>query len=232
MHFYLCLKNEMTIFQHNFKHRCMKKIVLLLPVILCCLASCNSNTEEKKAEKEVKKDTATEKPVITPTVETQRPPIINITDTLSDKRLVLYMKDSAATAERISLKLPEILGFKLDAVIKKNKLHITGRPIAWYNSNKAPYFFEAGIPVDKKPAKQPSNVYTREIGVDSITVAHFYGNYNQLSMAYDALNDWMKSHKKKPNGKPYEIYIDDPTDKDGKMKDPYKVQTDVVFPWK
>ena len=26
--------------------------------------------------------------------------------------------------------------------------------------------------------------------------------------------------------------VDDPVDKDGKMKDPYKVQTDVVLPWR
>lgn len=204
---------------------------LLVPVILLLLASCGNQTNEKKADPEVKKDSAA-KPVTQPVQETQRPPIINITDTLSDKRLVIYMKDSAANEARISLKLAETLGFKLDAVIKKNKLHATGRPIAWYNTNKAPYFFEAGIPVDKKPAKQPANVYSREMGIDSVTIAHFYGNYNQLSLAYEALNDWLKSHKKTLKGKPYEIYIDDPTDKDGKMKDPYKVQTDVVFPWK
>ena len=210
----------------------MKKILLLIPVAFTCFASCNNNKEEKNAAPETKMDTASTRAVTVPAAETKRPPIINITDTLSEKKMVLYMKDSAATVERISLKLPEILGFKLDAVIKKNKLNATGRPMAWYNSTKAPFFFEAGIPVDKKPARQPSNVFIREIGVDSVTVAHFYGNYDQLGQAYEALNDWMKSRKKTLKGKPYEIYIDDPTDKEGKMKDPYKVQTDVVFPWK
>jgi len=210
----------------------MKITTLLVPVIMIVLASCSNNTEEKKTEPAVKKEASPAQPATTAPAETRRPPIINITDTLSEKKLVLYMKDSAASVERISIKLPEILGFKLDAVIKKNKLTPTGRPMAWYNSTKAPYFFEAGIPVDKKPARQPSNVYIREIGVDSVTVAHFYGNYDQLPQAYEAVNYWLKSHKKTLRGKPYEIYIDDPSDKDGKMKDPYKVQTDVVFPWK
>lgn len=209
----------------------MKKTILLVTVISLLLASCGNQTNEKKVDPVIKKDSSA-KPVVQPAQETQRPPIINITDTLSDKRLVIYMKDSAATEARISLKLAEILGSKLDAVVKKNKLHITGRPMAWYNTNKAPYFFEAGLPVDKNPSKQSANVYSREMGVDSVTIAHFYGNYNQLSLAYEALNDWLKSHKKTLKGKPYEIYIDDPVDKDGKMKDPYKVQTDVVFPWK
>jgi effector-binding domain-containing protein len=53
-----------------------------------------------------------------------------------------------------------------------------------------------------------------------------------LPQAYDAIGDWMKGNKKKLNGKPYEVYVDDPMDKDGKMKDPYKVRTDVIFPWK
>ncbi len=202
-------------------------IVLLLPVF----AACSNHTEEKKAEPQIKKDTtAAETPK--PVTEAKRPPIINIMDTLSVKYTVLYMKDSAAVADRIGLKLGEILGFKLAAVIKKNGLKITGKPVAWYYNSKAPYFFETGLPVDKKPAKQPSNVFVREIGVDSVVVAHFYGPYDQLSQAYEALSDWMKSHKKTAKGKPYEIYVDDPMDKDGKMKDPYRVQTDVVFPWK
>lgn len=77
-----------------------------------------------------------------------------------------------------------------------------------------------------------SNVFIRDIGVDSVTVAHFYGSYDMLPQAYEALGEWMKSHKKRPAGKPYEIYVDDPIDKDGKPKDPYKVRTDVIFPWK
>ncbi len=209
----------------------MKKNHLFIVMLLSVFAACSNHTEEKKEEPQIKKDT-TAAAIPKPVTEAKRPPIINMMDSLSVKYTVLYMKDSAAAADRIGLKLGEILGFKLAAVIKKNGLKITGKPIAWYHSSKAPYFFEAGIPVDKKPAKQPSNVFVREIGVDSVVVAHFYGPYDQLSQAYEALNDWMKSHKKTAKGKPYEIYVDDPMDKDGKMKDPYRVQTDVVFPWK
>ena len=74
--------------------------------------------------------------------------------------------------------------------------------------------------------------FIKEIGTDSITVAHFYGPYDLLPDAYDALKDIIKNRKKKIKEKPYEIYAGDPIDKDGKMKDPYKVQTDVIFTWK
>ncbi len=209
----------------------MKNIYFLAIVCLSLFAACGDHKEEKKEVPEKKKDTAVAEEK-KPEAETQRAPIINIMDTLSLKYLVMSMKDSAANAARINLKLAEILGFKLANVIKKNGQKVTGKPIAWYTSTKAPYFFEAGLPVDKKPAKQPSNVYVREIGIDSVVVAHFYGPYELLPQAYEALTDWMKSHKKTIKGKPYEIYVDDPMDKDGKLKDPYKVQTDVVFPWK
>ncbi len=208
----------------------MKKTILLTYITIQCFAGCSGGKEEKKDSPEVKK----EKPAETkaaPT-ETKRPPIINITDTLSTKQVIVYMKDSAATPERLQRKIAEILNMKLDAAIKKNKLKTTGRPIAWYKSSKAPYFFELGLPVDKKPAKVPSNIFVRETGVDSVTVAHFYGTYDMLPQAYEALSDWMKDHKKKLDGKPYEVYVDEPTEKDGSFKDPYKVRTDVIFPWK
>ena len=143
------------------------------------------------------------------------------------------MKDSAATFDRISVKLGEIYGNKLGTLLKKAGIKAAGQPIAWYSGiAKAPYFFEAGIPVEKKPAKLPANMFVREIAADSATVAHFYGPYSMLPQGYDAVKDILKSRKKKLDGKPYEIYITDPIDKDGKLRDPYKVQTDIIFPWK
>jgi len=203
--------------------------------ILTCLFACNNSSTEKKennvqTDKPIKKDTpVVEKKKIT---EEKPPSIINITDTLSKKLTVLYMKDSAATRERITLKLSKIYNGKLAGIIKKNGLKVSGPPMAWYSTKKAPFYFEAGIPVEKKTGKIPSNVFTRQIAVDSVLVAHFYGKYDQLPQAYEALSDILKSRKKALQGKPYEIYVDDPMDKDGKPKNPYKVQTDVVFPWR
>lgn len=209
----------------------MTKKMLLACAAAFLFAACGDNEPEKKTAGPTKGSTE-KKEEAAATAETKRPPIINITDTLSVKQTIIYMKDSAATPQRLQAKLAEIWNLKLGVVIQKNKLKANGRPTAWYKNNKPPYFFEAGIPVDKKPAKFPSNVFIRDIGTDSITVAHFYGHYDQLPQAYEALGDWMKSYKKKLDGKPYEVYVDDPMDKDGKMKDPYKVRTDVIFPWK
>ena len=126
----------------------------ILPILLCTiiLFACNTAPNNKKeTESLIKKDT----PVVEmkKTTEEQPPSIINITDTLSRKLLVLYMKDSAATRERISLKLGKIYSVKLASIIKKNGLKISGPPMAWYSTKKAPFYFEAGIPVEKKLAK-------------------------------------------------------------------------------
>jgi effector-binding domain-containing protein len=205
-------------------------ILLFIAVSASIISSCNNSNQKKTvtiidtfANKE-KKTKPAEKP--------QRAPIINISDTVSIKRIILCTKDSAATFERIGTKLGEMYMLKLGAVIKKNGVKVTGQPMAWYTANKAPYFFEAGIPVDKKPTKITNNLFIKEMGVDSVTIAHFYGPYNLLPQAYDALRDWMTDHKKKLSSTPYEIYVSDPVDKEGHLIDPYKVQTDVVFPWK
>ena len=200
--------------------------------LLIMVNACN-NSNDKKTTTEIKKDTVEKKAAIPEKrITPPKAPIINITDTVSIKQLVLCMKDSAANSERIGLKLAAIYGVKLGAVIKKNKLKVTGAPIAWYKSQKAPFFFEAGLPVDKKPAKLPKGVFLKQIGTDSVVVAHFYGPYELTPQGYTALEDWIKDHKKKIIQPPYEVYVGDPMDKDGKLIDSYKVQTDIIFTWK
>ena len=167
-----------------------------------------------------------------PAAKTQRPPIINIVDTLAPRRIVIYCSDSAATFERISFKLGKIYGSKLSEYLKKNKLKSTGAPMAWYKNQKGPYFFEAGIPVNKKGAKAVPGVKIREMPAGKVLIAHFFGPYELLPQGYDAIKEWMKDNKKIAAGPAYEIYITDPVDKQGKPVDPYKIQTDIVFPVK
>ena len=210
--------------------------LIILPALasLFILVSCGGNDTRK--ETVTKKDSTKSKKEIKAQTKTvtniQKPPIINIVDTISPKRMIVYISDSASTYERISIKLGQIYGFKLADVFKKNALKVMAPPMAWYQTQKPPYFFEAGVPVNKKPTKLILGAKIKELPNDSAVVAHFYGPYNLMYMGYDALKEWMKDHKKKAVGAPYEIYITDPIDKKGKPVDPYKVQTDIVFPRK
>lgn len=179
--------------------------------------------EKGRITTEVKKESET---------KTQRPPIINIVDTLAPKMTVIYSSDSAATFDRIALKLGNIYGKKLPEYIKKNNLKSAGAPMAWYKKQKGPFFFEAGIPVNKAGSKAVKGVQVRQLNAGQALVVHFYGPFELLPQGYDAVKDWMKENKKTAAGPSYEIYITDPLDKDGKPVDPYKIRTDIVFPIK
>lgn len=179
--------------------------------------------EKGRIKTEVKKESET---------KTQRPPIINIVDTVALKMTVIYCKDSAATFDRIGLKLGKIYGTKLPEYIKKNNLKTTGAHMAWYKKQKAPFFFEAGIPVNKAGSKAVKGVQIRQMNGGKALIVHFFGPFELLPQGYDAVKEWMKENKKILAGPSYEIYITDPIDKNGKPVDPYKIQTDIVFPIK
>ena len=188
--------------------------------------------DDKSVEKEkpailLKKDKPKSKSDTTPSAV----PIINISDTIEQSNWILCFKDSAINTVRLSKKLGQIYDEKISAAIKKGKLNKTGPSMAWYKSQKAPFFFEAGIPVDKKPTKLPKGAFVKKLGGTRIIVAHYYGPYEETIQAYQILKDWIKENHKKTAGPAYEIYIGNPIDEAGNVVDPYKVQTDIVIPY-
>ncbi len=199
------------------------------------LFSCNNDNSQVKqtapAKDSAKKAITVELPESRETIY-QSPPIVNIVDTVAPKRLVIFCKDSAASFDRIGPKLANIYGNVLQEYIKKNNLKATGSPMAWYKKQQVPFFFEAGIPVNKKGSKPVPGVEIRALGAGNVVVAHFYGPFELLPQGYDAIKEFMKDNNKKSAGAPYEMYVSDPVEKDGKPKDPYKIQTDIVFPVK
>ena len=213
----------------NTKEFCFS--LLLFVCVAVCACNSSSKEDKKNAKDSIKSETKKETKQQAET-KLQRPPIVNIVDTFTTKLTVIYSSDSAATFSRISLKLGKIYGVKLPEYIKKNSVKTTGAPMAWYTKQKAPYFFEAGIPVNKAGAKALEGVQIREIAAGKAVVAHFFGPFDLLPQGYDAIREFIKDNKKSIAGTPYEIYLTDPFDKNGKPVDPYKVQTDIVFPVK
>lgn len=194
------------------------------------LLACNDGTKtpepaKKDSSNKPAADTAT---VRKPATDAQKPPIINIIDTVTVAKTVLCMKDSAANTERVGMKLAVIYGEKLGKCLADNKMTMAGPPMAWYKTQKPPFFFEAGVPVSKKPSKLPAGVFVKEIPAGSVVIARFFGPYDKLGMAYETVAERLKANKTATTAPPYEIYVGDP----GIQKDPYKVQTDVVFPVK
>jgi effector-binding domain-containing protein len=231
------LKSKKDLLLFGFNHIALAmsantKLLLNTSILFIMLLLVSCREEKKKdppkpekgrIKTEVKKETET---------KNQRPPIINIVDTVAPKMTVIYCKDSAATFERIGLKLGKIYGTKLPEYIKKNNLKTAGAPMAWYTKQKAPFFFDAGIPVNKAGSKSVKGVQIRQMNGGKALIVHFYGPFELLPQGYDAVKEWMKENKKTLAGPSYEIYITDPIDKNGKPVDPYKIQTDIVFPIK
>ena len=159
-------------------------------------------------------------------------PIVNIIDTLEVKRMVLCVKDSSATSTGLSEKLSNILNKKIPEVLAASKIKMVGPPIAWYKSQKPPFFFEIGIPVDKVPVKMPKGFFIKKTGGDSALVAHFFGPNMLSNIGYDAVTDMLKEQNKKKSKAAYEIYVDNPFEIKKVKIDPYKQQTDIVMPYR
>lgn len=205
----------------------MKCILFILGIAISLTqGSCKANKEKENDTGPSVKKVKISKPVV------KKAPIINIIDTVEIKRNLLCVKDSAATNEILIAKLTDIFTNKLPAVISAGKLKIMGAPVVWYQSKKAPYFFQAGLPVDKAPVKISKGLFMMKTGSDSAYLAHFFGPNELTGLGYDALTDMLKENKKRKTSSAYEIYIDNKFLEGNKKKDPYKLQTDIVMPFK
>lgn len=209
----------------TFKFLCFAFLCFIMIAV-----SCKDDKQKSAVDKSsiiVKSDKPRSKNDTTP----RGVPIINISDTVAFPYTVLCIKDSAINNIRLSQKLAKIYGIKLAELIKKNKLKVTGPPMAWYKTQKAPFFFEAGIPVDRKPQKLPKGVTVKQTGGVRAIVAHYFGPYEETPQGYAVLKEWITDEHKSIAAPPYEIYVTDPIGKDGQPLDPYKVQTDIIYPY-
>ncbi len=210
-----------------YKNSVGKLLIIISSVFLFSCGSKKDEVEKERPTVILKKNKPTGK-----FDSTHRDaPIINIADTVSLAFNVISVKDSASNNIRLSQKLSNIYSEKLMDCINKNKLKIIGPPLAWYKTQKAPFFFEAAIPVDKKPSKLTKTINFKRIAGGKVIVAHYFGPYEESVQAYQFLKEWIKENKKSVSAPSYEIYVTDPIGKDGKALDPYKVQTDIVFPY-
>lgn len=190
---------------------------LLMVASLGFVTACNNKDTAHETQG---KDTT-----LTVDSSTSKVPIINIEETITKDQLLMVMEDSAASSEEIGQKLGKIYG-AIGACGGKCKMEMSGPPVAWYSGPSAPWKFTAGIPYSTKCEKPDPGISVKEVKGGKAVVAHFFGPYEQTEKAYLALEEWMKENGKQAAGAPYEVYIGDP----GVEKDPYKVQTDVVYP--
>lgn len=206
-----------------------KQFHQILSLLLFTFFSCSSKKDTDKSESKKIDTTQSLIPVEAPKA---KGPIINMQDSLEVQQIVLCLKDSSSTAAGMYAKLSTIFNVKLQETIKAGKLNTMGAPMAWQTMQNGAYFFEAGIPVDKVPAKMGKGMFMKSTGTDSTVVAHFWGPQDQTKSAYDAIDEKLADVKKTKSSSAYEIYKGDYFSINNEPKDFYKLQIDIVVPFK
>lgn len=89
--------------------------------------------------------------------------------------------------------------------------------------------FDAGIPIaGNKNGKTLDNVKAVTLPAADVAVIDYYGKYEEMEPAHNALNDWIKANGKTIVGAPWEEYITDPMTE----KDPAKWLSKIYYPIK
>jgi effector-binding domain-containing protein len=194
------------------------KQTLCLAFASFLLFSCN-NEEAKKTST----DSSTAK-----TDSSQQKPRFTLEETTTPNMLLMAVKDTANSTAEIGQKLGVAYGSIMQCAEKCKMGEMAGAPMAFYASQEPPFAFEAAVPYRVQCPHPEKGIYTIELKAGKAAVAHYFGPYEEMAPAYEALVKWLTDHKKVANGKPYEVYIGDPMIE----KDPYKVQTDIYMPFK
>ncbi len=147
-------------------------------------------------------------------VEIESAPSISITD--------------SSTIDEMGLKMGEMFG-ELMAYVEIKKLNVTAQPYTiYYNYDPAGYtVMEAGIPVDNARSSR-GRIKVAESPGGKAVKAIYFGPYEEIGVAHEAIEKYVKLHGLEITGPPWDIYISDPATE----PDASKWETYVLYPIK
>jgi effector-binding domain-containing protein len=154
-------------------------------------------------------------------------PRIEIEETTRPDMVLMVMEGKAVTEEEVGQQLGQIFG-RITACAEKCKMEGSGPPMAWYSGPDAPWTLTAGMPFTTKCENPEEGISVKEVQGGKVVVAHYFGPYGDMKLGYETLEAYIKNKKLEIAGLPYEVYIGDPETE----TDPFKVQSDIVFPIK
>lgn len=145
---------------------------------------------------------------------------------------IVETKDQPVLSIRTRTKaqdLPPLIGQAYGKIMSRMTelaVEAAGNPfVAYYNLNMEDLDVELGFPVDVKLNGEGEIQPGLIPGGLKATTMHI-GPYEELSVAYEALNKFVRFQGKEPTGVAYEYYLDGP---EVPME---KVRTIIVFPLK
>ena len=102
-----------------------------------------------------------------------------------------------------------------------------GPPFASYTVHDKVFEVEAGFPVAAEiPAQERVEPSMLSGGTAAVTT--YYGPYDAIASAYQALDEWLVKNGYRDNGMRWEVYYTDPV----REPDPAHWRTDVVAPYR
>jgi effector-binding domain-containing protein len=134
---------------------------------------------------------------------------------------VVYVVDTAATAESISPKMGKGYGI-LFSLIGQQQLK-PGEVLAIYHNATPPWIFDIAVQVDREPVQLTSGVQFKTIEGGDAIVVHYKGSYDQIHKAYQQMEEWFSKNNKQGAGPWIEVYLNDPA----MVKDKNELLTDV-----
>jgi effector-binding domain-containing protein len=153
--------------------------------------------------------------------DTIQRPAISIEETSIKSMMLVVIKDTAANGNPFSKLFakdyPEIYSF-----ISRNGLK-AGKLVTIYYNHQFPMILEVGVEVDNFPGRTEGRIRINKVPEGPAVIAHFKGPYRQLSLAYEAINKWLKDHNRVAYIHPFEVYLNNP----GSVKDSFDLRTDV-----
>ena len=135
--------------------------------------------------------------------DTARKPIVSIEESRIDSMSLLVIKDTVGSYDSLQLKL--------------------GKDYSQIFSFANPVAFETAVEVNRFPERALGRIEFKKTEAGKVVIAHYQGPYSQVSMAYDAIRNFMKVSGEEPIDHPFEVYLNNPS----LVKDPFDLKTDL-----
>lgn len=158
------------------------------------------------------------------TPDTAKKPTLALEESMLSPMYILEIRDTASAEDSIGIVLGKDYK-ELFATINQNGLR-PGKAMAFYYSSKPPFILDAAVEVDRFPRQTAGRIKINKTKGGNAVIVHYKGPYEQVGMAYTALNKWLTEFHKAADGSPFEIYLNDPTSE----RDPFELRTDVGIP--
>jgi effector-binding domain-containing protein/predicted small secreted protein len=193
----------------------MKNLLHCLAIVCAFLLAACVDNSTRDTTKEISSTTKKNVDSNTISVEEElRKSTATVEEVQLRKQLYVVMKESAFTMNDLEKKR-QVIYNNLTYYLKNCNQESLGYKVAWFSNDNSLQFIEAGMPVNGKCLKKEPGVYYKEITEKRGVKAVFKGPLDKVQMAYDSLQSWATTNKKKLKPTKLFIYkIDGSTEKD------------------